>query len=140
DTSTNDTLLLLANGAAGNPSLDDHNVDARRFKDALTWVAAELAQAVARDGEGATKFIEMRVEGAVSDEDARRAAKAVVASSLVKTAVYGADPNWGRVLCALGYSGAEVEESKVDLRIGDVWLMRGGNIQAFDRDAGVAAL
>jgi glutamate N-acetyltransferase/amino-acid N-acetyltransferase len=140
DTSTNDTLLLLANGAAGNPALDDHDIDARRFKDALTWVAAELAKAVARDGEGATKFIEMRVEGAVSDEDGRRAAKAVVASSLVKTAVYGADPNWGRVLCALGYSGAEVEEAKVDLRIGDVWLMRSGQIQAFDRDAGVAAL
>ncbi len=140
DTSTNDTLVVLANGAAGNPTLDDQSLDARRFRDALTSVAAELAQKVARDGEGATKFIEMRVEGAASDDDARRAAKAVVGSSLVKTAVYGADPNWGRVLCALGYSGADVDETKVDLRIGDVWLMRNGQIQQFDRQAGVDAL
>jgi glutamate N-acetyltransferase/amino-acid N-acetyltransferase len=140
DTSTNDTLVVLANGAAGNSPLDGSDRDSRAFADALLQVSAELAKAVARDGEGATKFIEVVVEGAASVDDARRAAKAVVGSSLVKTAVYGADPNWGRVLCALGYSGAEVEERKVDLRIGDVWLMRGGEIQAFDRQAGVRAL
>ncbi|HEY3109445.1 MAG TPA: bifunctional glutamate N-acetyltransferase/amino-acid acetyltransferase ArgJ, partial [Chloroflexota bacterium] len=140
DTSTNDTLIVLANGAAGNTSLDGSDRDSRAFAEALLQVTAALAKAVARDGEGASKFIEVVVEGAASVEDARRAAKAVVGSSLVKTAVYGADPNWGRVLCALGYSGAEVEERKVDLRIGEVWLMRGGEIQPFDRKAGVRAL
>jgi glutamate N-acetyltransferase/amino-acid N-acetyltransferase len=135
DTSTNDTLMVLANGASGNEP-----GDATAFQEALTTVCAELAKLVARDGEGATKFVEMIVEGALSDADARLAAKAVVSSSLVKTAIYGADPNWGRVLCALGYSGAEVDERKVDLRIGDVWLMRAGQIQSFDRAAGVAAL
>jgi len=140
DTSTNDSLVVLANGAAGNTALDGSGPDSRAFAEALTSVCAELAKKIARDGEGATKFIEVVVEGAASIGDARRAAKAVVSSNLVKTAVYGADPNWGRVLCALGYSGAEVEERKVDLRIGDVWLMRGGEIQQFDRAAGVAAL
>jgi glutamate N-acetyltransferase/amino-acid N-acetyltransferase len=140
DTSTNDTLIVLANGAAENTPLELGASDGRLFVEGLTAVAAALARQVARDGEGATKFVEMVVEGALSDADARLAAKAVVGSSLVKTAVYGADPNWGRVLCALGYSGAEVDERKVDLRIGDVWLMRGGQIQQFDRAAGVAAL
>ncbi|TAK26182.1 MAG: bifunctional glutamate N-acetyltransferase/amino-acid acetyltransferase ArgJ [Chloroflexota bacterium] len=140
DTSTNDSLIVLANGQAGNRPIDSGHPAAATFKTALTAVAADLARAIARDGEGATKFIEMIVEGAVDAADARRAAKAVVSSSLVKTAVYGADPNWGRILCAMGYSGAQIEESKVDLRIGDVWLMRGGEIQAFDRDQGVSAL
>jgi glutamate N-acetyltransferase/amino-acid N-acetyltransferase len=140
DTSTNDTLMVLANGAAGNDPVELGSHDAAAIQEALTTVCAELAKLVARDGEGATKFVEMIVEGALSDADARLAAKAVVSSSLVKTAVYGADPNWGRVLCALGYSGAEVDERKVDLRIGDVWLMKAGQIQSFDRAAGVAAL
>ncbi|HEY3079582.1 MAG TPA: bifunctional glutamate N-acetyltransferase/amino-acid acetyltransferase ArgJ [Chloroflexota bacterium] len=140
DTSTNDTLIALANGAAGNAPLELGAADGRAFVEALTAVAADLARQIARDGEGATKFIEMVVEGALSEADARLAAKAVVGSSLVKTAVYGADPNWGRVLCALGYSGADVDEHKVDLRIGEVWLMRAGQIQSFDRAAGVAAL
>lgn len=140
DTSTNDCFFLLANGAAGAGELEPDSQDAAAFEDALLAVAADLAQAIARDGEGATKFIEMRVLGAASDADARIAAKAVVASSLVKTAIYGADPNWGRILCAMGYSGARVEEARVDLRIGDVWLMRRGDIQTFDRADGVAAL
>ncbi len=140
DTSTNDCFFLLANGAAGAGELTPASRDAGAFEDALLAVAADLAQAIARDGEGATKFIEMRVLGAASDADARTAAKAVVASSLVKTAIYGADPNWGRILCAMGYSGARVEEARVDLRIGDVWLMRKGEIQAFVRADGVAAL
>ena len=140
DTSTNDTLMVLANGAAGNDPIELGSQDGAAFQEALTHVCAELGKLIARDGEGATKFVEMIVEGARSDADARLAAKSVVSSSLVKTAVYGADPNWGRVLCALGYSGADVDERKVDLRIGDVWLMKAGQIQQFDRAAGVAAL
>lgn len=140
DTSTNDCLIVLANGMAENRPIDSSSADAATFQLALTWVAAELAKAVARDGEGATKFIEVVVEGAASIDDARRAAKSVVSSSLVKTAVYGADPNWGRVLCALGYSGVEMDERRVNLSIGEVKLMESGEILSFDHKKAVAAL
>src|SRR5262249_59534151 len=80
------------------------------------------------------------MDGVFSVEDAWKAARAVVASSLFKAAVYGADPNWGRILCALGYSGAEVDPGRADIRIGDVWLMRSGEIEAFDRDRAAAQL
>ena len=103
DTSTNDTLLVLADGAAGP-------VNADRFADALTDLCADLARQIVRDGEGATKFITVTVQGAASDEDARRAAKAVANSPLVKTAFYGGDANWGRILAAVGYP------AMVDLR------------------------
>jgi glutamate N-acetyltransferase/amino-acid N-acetyltransferase len=140
DTSTNDTLLVLANGVAGNPPIAAGTPEAAAFQDALNDVAVDLAKAIARDGEGATKLIEMRVEGARTPEDARRAARAVVSSSLFKAAVYGADPNWGRILCALGYSGAEVDTERADIRIGAVDLMRGGEIQAFDKTVAAAQL
>jgi glutamate N-acetyltransferase / amino-acid N-acetyltransferase len=140
DTSTNDTLIVLANGAAGNPPIAAGSAEARLFQEALDDVATDLAKAVARDGEGATKLLEVTVEGARTVEDARKAARAVVASSLFKAAVYGADPNWGRILCALGYSGAEVDPNRTDIRIGDVWLMRSGEIEAFDRDRAAAQL
>jgi glutamate N-acetyltransferase/amino-acid N-acetyltransferase len=133
DTSTNDSLFCLANGAAGNQLIDERSIDAAQFQAALNAVAVELAKEIARDGEGATKLLEVRVEGARSDDDARRAARAVTASSLVKAAVYGCDPNWGRILCALGYSGAQVDALVTDLRMGDVWLMREGQIQPFDK-------
>ncbi len=110
DTSTNDTVLVLANGAAGPIAF-------ARFADALTELCADLAQQIVRDGEGATKFITVRITGAGSDDDARRAAKAVANSPLVKTAFYGGDANWGRILCAIGYSGAEVEPDKASLWI-----------------------
>jgi glutamate N-acetyltransferase/amino-acid N-acetyltransferase len=140
DTSTNDTLIVLANGAAGNPTIVAGTREAERFQEALDDVAIDLARAVARDGEGATKLLEVQVAGARTVEDARTAARAVVSSSLFKAAVYGADPNWGRILCALGYSGAEIDPNRADIRIGDVWLMRDGEIQAFDRDRAVAQL
>ena len=140
DTSTNDTFVVLANGAAENPIIRPGTSAATRFQDALNAVAIDLAKAIARDGEGATKLIEVLVEGAISAVDARTAARAVVSSSLFKAAVYGADPNWGRILCALGYSGAEVEQSRADIFIGDVCLMRAGDIQPFDRQAAVAQM
>jgi glutamate N-acetyltransferase/amino-acid N-acetyltransferase len=133
DTSTNDSLFCLANGAAGNPSIDECSPDAATFQQALNVVAIELAKEIARDGEGATKLLEVQVEGARSDDDARRAARSVTASSLFKAAVYGCDPNWGRILCALGYSGAQVDALVTDLRMGEVWLMRDGEIQPFDK-------
>ncbi|MBX6770524.1 MAG: bifunctional glutamate N-acetyltransferase/amino-acid acetyltransferase ArgJ [Chloroflexi bacterium] len=140
DTSTNDMFVVLANGAAGNPPIEAGTDAAARFQEALNDVAVELAKAIARDGEGATKLIEVLVEGARTLADARTAARAVVASNLFKAAVYGADPNWGRILCALGYSGAEVDPARVDISIGDIYLMRNGEIQPFDREAAVARM
>jgi len=117
DTSTNDTVLVLANGAAGDPDLRGfENLEGlAAFASALTDLCVDLAQQVVRGGEGATKFITVRVEGAASDADARLAAKAVANSPLVKTAFYGGDANWGRILAAVGYSGARVDPARADL-------------------------
>jgi len=134
DTSTNDTLVVLANGAAGNPTLSA-GPDGERFVAALTYVCAELAKAVVSDGEGTTRLIRVDVKGAASDEDARAAARSVVRSPLVKSAVYGSDPNWGRVLCAVGYSGATVDPNRVDLFVGDVQLVKDGSPVAGSREA-----
>jgi glutamate N-acetyltransferase/amino-acid N-acetyltransferase len=125
DTSTNDTLLVLANGAAGNPTISG-GADGEAFTAALTYVCAELAKGIVSDGEGATKLIRIDVKGAKNDAEARMAARSVVRSPLVKAAVYGSDPNWGRVLCAIGYSGAAVDPLAVDLFVGDVQLVKSG--------------
>lgn len=109
DTSTNDTLIVLANGEAGNPPVKSKNEDYRRFAGALRAVCTALCRALAADGEGASKLLECRVTGAASKQDARRIAKSVIGSSLLKAAMFGADANWGRVLCAIGYSGATVD-------------------------------
>ena len=134
DTSTNDTLVVLANGAAGNPVLSGGE-DGEKFVASLSYVCGEMAKAVVSDGEGATHLIRVDVRGAASDEDARAAARSVVRSPLVKAAVYGNDPNWGRVLCAVGYSGAQVDPNKVDLFVGDVQLVKDGSPVAGSRDA-----
>ena len=107
DTSTNDTVLLTATARAKGRVED--------FREALRYVCMDLARQMARDGEGASKYFETVVTGARNVEDARLAAKAVARSSLVKTAVYGADPNWGRIICAVGYSGAAMDPEKVTL-------------------------
>jgi glutamate N-acetyltransferase/amino-acid N-acetyltransferase len=140
DTSTNDTLLLIANGAAGNEPIAAGTPEAAAFQAALDYVAAELAKAVARDGEGATKLIEVSVRGARSRDDARKVARAVAGSNLVKAAVYGADPNWGRILCAAGYSGADVDQERADIGIGQAQLMLDGDILPFDKKAASAEL
>ncbi len=105
DSSTNDTFLVLANGAAGNDVVHPGTIEAQALEGAIAEVARELARAIARDGEGATRMIAVRVQGAESDDEARTAARAVASSSLVKTAVHGGDPNWGRIVCALGCAG-----------------------------------
>jgi len=124
DTSTNDMVLLTATGKK--------KISEDKFQEGLTFLCTELAKMIARDGEGATKFIEVRIVGAKSEEDARKAAKAVVRSPLVKTAVYGADPNWGRIVAAIGRSGADVEEDKITLALSDgtntVTLVKKGHI------------
>ncbi len=111
DTSTNDTVLITATGKAGKPGKDC----LLHFQEALRYVCIELARMMARDGEGASKYFETVVTGARTEEDARLAAKAVARSSLVKTAIYGSDPNWGRIICAVGYSGAEMDPDIITL-------------------------
>jgi len=140
DTSTNDMVVVLANGlAAGEPLAAEHPA-AEAFGEALTQVCTHLAKAICRDGEGATKLIEVRVEGATNDADARRAARGVAGSLLVKTAVYGEDLNWGRILAALGGSGADMTEDKTTLHLGGVCLYRRGRPLDYDERAARAAL
>ncbi len=115
DSSTNDTVAVLANGRAGNPAIEAPGADYERFCAALAALAKALSRQIARDGEGATKLLECALTGARTGADARTAAKAVIASSLVKCAMFGADANWGRVLCALGYCGADTGADRVDV-------------------------
>ena len=115
DTSTNDTVLLLANGVAGNPEITEEGEDYRKFAEALNHVNTELAKKIAGDGEGATALFEGKVIGAESKEQAVTLSKSIVTSSLTKAAIYGHDANWGRILCAMGYSGAQFDPEQVDL-------------------------
>ena len=140
DTSPNDTLLVLANGLAANQSIAMGSPDAGIFQAALTQACINLTRQMASDGEGATRRIEVEVAGAKDTQDARKAARTIVSSSLVKSAVYGSDPNWGRVIAALGRSGAAAEETKVDLFVNDVCIMQEGKPIPFHRDAVVALM
>jgi glutamate N-acetyltransferase/amino-acid N-acetyltransferase len=115
ETSTNDTVLLLANGRADHPTLNRMDRDAEVFQSMLSKVCEGLAQSVVKDGEGATKFVEILIRGAQNDEDARGAANAVAHSPLVKTAFFGEDANWGRILCALGHSGVSIDPNRIDV-------------------------
>lgn len=115
DTSTNDTVLLLANGMAGNPIISEENQDYKLFLEALNYVNTCLAKKIAGDGEGATALFEVRVTGAQSKEQAVTLSKSIITSSLTKAAIFGHDANWGRILCAMGYSGADFDPEKVDL-------------------------
>ncbi len=134
DVSTNDSVVVLANGACGNPPVKARSRDYRAFVDGLKSVCLDLAKAVARDGEGATKFVTVTVQGAKTSADALKAAMAVARSSLVKTALFGADPNWGRILAAVGYSGAAVDEFKASVAIGGYRLYDGGKKTGWSRE------
>ncbi len=129
DSSTNDTFLMLANGAAQNPVVTAGSPEAEVLRHAMLRVAQQLARSIARDGEGATKLITVRINGGASDSEAGTAARTVASSSLVKTAIHGGDPNWGRIVCALGYSGADMAIDRLHLSIGGVVV--------FERGAGV---
>jgi glutamate N-acetyltransferase/amino-acid N-acetyltransferase len=133
DSSTNDTVLIMANGLAGGKTINKSSKMAAVFQQALDRVCVHLAKATARDGEGATRLIEVTVCGAVSKRDARLAARTIVSSSLVKAAVHGCDPNWGRVLAAAGRSGAAMEPDKVELEIGGVLLVKDGAPVPFEK-------
>ena len=127
DQSTNDTILLLANGEAGAPEITEPGEALDAFQAALTACATDLARMIPRDAEGGTKLIEVTVRGAQSEEDAYKAARAVALSPLVKTAIYGRSPNWGRIFVAVGGSGAEVQPERMSVRIGPVLVAdRGG--------------
>mgnify|MGYP005854773891 FL=1 len=140
DMSTSDTVVLFANGQAGSPRLAPGTPAAEAFERALAEVCVRLAKAIAADGEGATRLIEVRVEGAESERDARLAARAIAGSNLVKAAVYGGDPNWGRIACAAGYSGANLVESKLDITIAGLPVLLGGRVLDFDGRAASEAL
>ncbi|MDQ7792097.1 MAG: bifunctional glutamate N-acetyltransferase/amino-acid acetyltransferase ArgJ [Clostridia bacterium] len=140
DTSTNDMLLVLANGLAANDPVEPDTPEFELFREALTTVCIELAKKVARDGEGATCLLEVRVKGAPTEEDARKAARAICASSLVKAAVFGRDANWGRVICAAGYSGADFNPNSFDVYLGDLPVALAGRGLSFDEQWATAIL
>lgn len=135
DMSTNDTCLILANGAALNPVITGATPEGDAFAAMLNDVLLSLAKQIVRDGEGATKFVEINVVGAVSDSDAKLAANAIANSSLVKTAFFGQDANWGRIFAAVGYSGAEVNQSLLSLCFDDVVMARNGIFAGGDAEA-----
>ncbi|MBR7100264.1 MAG: bifunctional glutamate N-acetyltransferase/amino-acid acetyltransferase ArgJ [Clostridia bacterium] len=133
DTSTNDTMCILANGLAGNERIESDGAAFKRFQKVLHAVTTSMCRKIAKDGEGATKLIECKVTGAKSKKNAKKIAKAVVCSDLLKAAMFGADANWGRVLCAIGYSGAEVDVNNVEL----TFQSRAGEILVCEKGMGV---
>ena len=140
DMSTNDTVLLFANGAAQNEPLRDGAPGAEIFVAALRHVTRYLAREIARDGEGATRLMAVHVTGAASDADARKAARAITSSPLWQCAVAGGDPNWGRVMAALGASGAEMDANRIAISLGDVNIVRAGVATAYDQAAAKQAV
>jgi glutamate N-acetyltransferase/amino-acid N-acetyltransferase len=140
DTSTNDCVFLLADGQAKGSVINEGSPLAGKFQKALDAVCIHLAREIARDGEGATKLFQFTVLGAKNQSEARAAARAVTSSPLVKAAIHGADPNWGRIVAAVGRSGAAIEAARVDLKFGEVYLIKGGALQLFDEGKVVAYL
>ena len=140
DTSTNDTVLVLANGLAENKPIAIGTEDAQTFHSALLELAILLTRELARDGEGASRLLTIEIEGANNTSSARQAARTIASSSLVKSAVYGSDPNWGRVLAALGRSGIETDESKIDLFVNGVCIMESGTPIPFHKEAVVVLM
>jgi len=138
DTSPSDCVFLLANGLAGNEPIDLDNGDA--FQEALNQVCTHLAKSIARDGEGATKLIEVTVERAKDQNEARQAARIVAGSPLVKAAIHGNDPNWGRIVAALGRSGARVREERLDVYLNDIRVMKQGCPVPLSRGQMISAL
>jgi glutamate N-acetyltransferase/amino-acid N-acetyltransferase len=140
DQSTNDTVLLMANGVAGGAEIAAGTPDAQAFGEALTYVCIELAKELVRDGEGSQRIMEVVVEGADSLTDARVAAREIAGSLLVKTMLHGRDPNWGRMMMALGKSGATIEESKIQMFINEIQIVDEGKAISFFKDAVISAM
>jgi glutamate N-acetyltransferase/amino-acid N-acetyltransferase len=135
DMSTNDTCLVMANGMAENPVITDGSPEGNEFAALLNRVVLSLAKQIVKDGEGATKFVEIRVTGAKNNDDAKRTAMAIANSSLVKTAFFGQDANWGRIFAAVGYSGAEVDQTLLSLHFDNVCMARNGIFAGGDAEA-----
>lgn len=135
DRSTNDTVLIMANGMAGNPPITEKSKSYAMFKNALYNVMFDLAKLIVKDGEGATKFIEIEIRGARSEADAKKAAFSVANSNLVKTALYGNDANWGRIMTALGYSGIMVKEERVEIVLNGLKIVQKGMGTGKDKEA-----
>jgi glutamate N-acetyltransferase/amino-acid N-acetyltransferase len=135
DMSTNDTCLIMANGMAENPLITEDSPDGDAFAVMLNNILLSLAKQIVKDGEGATKFVEIHVSGAKDDVDAKRAAMSIANSSLVKTAFFGQDANWGRIFAAVGYSGAEVDQSRLALHFDNVCMARNGIFAGGDAEA-----
>jgi len=140
DTSTNDCLMVLANGAAGNSPIQAEGPAYQTFLEVLSEVCMELAQLIVRDGEGASKFVEIQVLGAKTEADAVGIGKSVATSNLVKTAIFGEDANWGRILAAAGYSGVAFNPQRIDIYLGDLLVCQEGSGLAFDEDRAKAIL
>ncbi|WP_297963910.1 bifunctional glutamate N-acetyltransferase/amino-acid acetyltransferase ArgJ [uncultured Anaerovibrio sp.] len=135
DMSTNDTVLVLANGAAGNEEIKEGTEDYQVFYDSLKTICQELSKRIAADGEGATKFLTINVHGTKSFEDAKTVAMSIAKSPLVKTAFFGEDPNWGRVICAVGYAGVPMVPEKTVIKFGDITVYANGLGADFDMEA-----
>ncbi|MCX7921426.1 MAG: bifunctional glutamate N-acetyltransferase/amino-acid acetyltransferase ArgJ [Clostridia bacterium] len=135
DTSVCDMVLMLANGEADNSGIVKEDFEYSKFRDALELVCTSLARMIAKDGEGATKLVEIIAEGALDEEDAYKIVCAIAKSPLVKTAIFGHDANWGRIITAAGYSGAEFDPNLVDIYIGDLMVCRNGTALNFDENA-----
>ena len=140
DQSTNDSVIILANGASETPQISNNSKDTEVFIEALRYVCTELAKELARDGEGAQRLIEVNVEGAHTTEDARKAAREIASSSLVKAMVHGKDPNWGRLVMALGKSGIPLNEGDIDVFISDIHIVHEGIAIPYLKDAVVSAM
>jgi len=135
DTSTNDTLYALANGQSRTPAITTPGPEADKLEAMLTYVCQHLAKAIARDGEGATCLVEVQVTGADTDEDARKIARTIAGSSLVKSAIFGRDPNWGRIAAAAGRAGVRFAQDTLNIKLGEFDLFANGQPLAFDRAA-----
>ena len=135
DMSTNDMAIVLANGAAGNPKITEKNADYETFKETLLALCQGISEKIAADGEGATKFITVHVKGAASFADAKTVGMSVANSPLVKTAFFGEDPNWGRVICAVGYAGVPMDPNHTTVKFGDIPVYVDGMGASYDADA-----
>jgi glutamate N-acetyltransferase/amino-acid N-acetyltransferase len=140
DMSTSDAVICMANGASGVPVITSRPEDCETFRQATIELCREMAKALVRDGEGATKFVEIQVGGAASDKDAKTIARAIAVSQLCKTAFYGQDPNWGRIACAAGYAGVKFNPEKVSIWIDDVLVMERGMPAAFEEEKAAACM
>jgi glutamate N-acetyltransferase/amino-acid N-acetyltransferase len=144
DTSTNDMVSIMANGMAENEEITEENEDYKKFKDVLDVINIALAKMIVKDGEGATKLLEVKISGAKTKDDARKMCKSIINSSLVKTAFFGEDANWGRILCSMGYSGADLDPSGVSLefksRFGSIKVLENGVPLSFNEEIAAEVL